>query len=341
MANRSHFVSPLEVTLAKMKRKEHTLWGKTQRQCHAWLARLEAHPLLEKYGILVRRTRGVMGLRSEPAIDLDSLLFFSLILHLLLFFLLTRVSIPNPSAEKSQPVLVRILEIGEPAQQVKKEKPQKPLKVTRPKPTPVPPVKTPQPEPISPPAPQPAPALPAPKSIAQLPQERAATVAPESAEKLIQLPTREPGGGQPTMATQIEALPAITAEEGSALPERLRRGERAPATGSGASQQSPAVASPDFAPYLEMIKRRVQSVWNYPEGISGVHRINVLFVLDRGGKLVRAEVVDSTDPRLDSSALQAMKRASPFPPVPESLKDLAGWPLRMRFSIDFGVKATR
>jgi TonB family protein len=87
-----------------------------------------------------------------------------------------------------------------------------------------------------------------------------------------------------------------------------------------------------------MIKKRVQSVWKYPEGMTGSHRINVIFVLDRAGKLVRAEVADSTDPRLNNSALQAMRSASPFPPIPESLKELAGSPLRMRFNIDVGIR---
>jgi hypothetical protein len=36
-----------------------------------------------------------------------------------------------------------------------------------------------------------------------------------------------------------------------------------------------------------------------------------------------------------------MRRAAPFPPVPESLRELAGEEIRIRFTIDFGVKATR
>jgi TonB family protein len=91
--------------------------------------------------------------------------------------------------------------------------------------------------------------------------------------------------------------------------------------GAAANRGTPPVlSSPDFAPYLEMIKKRVQSVWKYPEGMTGSHRINVIFILDRAGKLVRAEVADSTDPRLNNSALQAMRIASPFPPIPESLR---------------------
>jgi hypothetical protein len=33
-----------------------------------------------------------------------------------------------------------------------------------------------------------------------------------------------------------------------------------------------------------------------------------------------------------------MKRASPFPPIPETLKDLADTPLRMQFTVTIGVR---
>ena len=64
-------------------------------------------------------------------------------------------------------------------------------------------------------------------------------------------------------------------------------------------------------------------------------------MLDRGGQLVRAEIIDPSNPELDQGVLEAVRRASPFPAIPESLKDLAGWPLRIKFTIDFGVKVAK
>jgi TonB family protein len=90
-----------------------------------------------------------------------------------------------------------------------------------------------------------------------------------------------------------------------------------------------------------MIKKRVQAVWKYPEGLSGAHQVNIIFVLDRAGKVVRAEVADSSDPRLAQGAIQAMRTASPFPPIPDSLRELAGWPLRIKFNVELGVKTHR
>ena len=37
-------------------------------------------------------------------------------------------------------------------------------------------------------------------------------------------------------------------------------------------------------------------------------------------------------------AVEAMKRAAPFAPIPESLKDLANTPLRMQFTVSIGVR---
>ena len=39
-----------------------------------------------------------------------------------------------------------------------------------------------------------------------------------------------------------------------------------------------------------------------------------------------------------ASAVEAMRRASPFPPIPENLKDLANTPLRMQFTVTIGVR---
>ena len=91
---------------------------------------------------------------------------------------------------------------------------------------------------------------------------------------------------------------------------------------------------PNYAAYLKVIKAKVESMWKYPTGVSGTQTLALRFVLDSDGKLVSAEVVDSTDARLNGSVIEAINRAVPFPPIPEDLKEgLAGQPLIMRFSV--------
>jgi TonB family protein len=96
--------------------------------------------------------------------------------------------------------------------------------------------------------------------------------------------------------------------------------------------------SADYNRYLSQLKKRVESVWKYPDGVAGVQRVAILFTLDRAGRLIQSEVLESTDERLNASAVDAMKRASPFAPIPESLKDLANTPLRMQFTVSIGVR---
>ncbi len=330
MAQRQQFTSPLEATLVKMKKKEQSPLGRLQCRGHQWLARLEVNPFLLSYGSLLKRPLGLTSLRSDPSIDLDSLFLLSLLFHLLVFFLLTRITIFPTPVEKPEPILVRILDLGVPAPATK-ERPKKGSgKIARPQPrlsaTPATPEQTstiPPAVPVSP--------LPAPKVLAEAPSEKEIGFTGQPAESLIQLPTRQSAVGQGSLATRIDPLPSSLAGGGV----------DAKRSGAGGSGGIAALSSPDFGPYLRMIERRVKSVWQYPEGISGIHQVYLRFALDRAGNLVRVEVVDSKDSRLSKSAVEAMKRASPFPPIPESLKSLAGEDLGFKFTIDIKVKGAQ
>ena len=113
-------------------------------------------------------------------------------------------------------------------------------------------------------------------------------------------------------------------------------------TGTGSGGGSPTglrgTSSADYNRYLSQLKKRVESVWKYPEGVAGVQKVAILFTIDRAGRLMQSEVLESTDARLNASAVEAMKRAAPFAPIPESLKDLANTPLRMQFTVTIGVR---
>lgn len=231
---------------------------------------------------------------------------------------------------------------------------------------------TPGKEPAS--APENVPPLPQPKRIADVGRLQPFTVKETSPGSLIQLPTKDtasnfapavnPDSNQKSLAalkgkgdgegiralsegTQIPgALKATGTGTGPyGLPEGIREGKGASGggtgIGSGGGSLSGLSSNPDFAPYFKMIESRVRSVWQYPEGISGRHEIYLSFALDRAGKLIRVEVMDSKDSRLSKSAVEAMKRASPFPPIPESLKSLAGEELGFRFTVDNEVKGAQ
>jgi TonB family protein len=117
-------------------------------------------------------------------------------------------------------------------------------------------------------------------------------------------------------------------------------------TGSGAgagSGEGPGVgagrglgidaANPDFTRYFTLIKDRVYAAWRYPPGVTGTHRLSLRFTLERDGAARAVRVLNSSNAALDASALAAMERASPFPPIPDTLRQLAGEPLTMIFTV--------
>lgn len=61
-----------------------------------------------------------------------------------------------------------------------------------------------------------------------------------------------------------------------------------------------------------------------------MHRITLRFRLDQAGGVHDLEVVQSTNPALNESAIQAMKWAVPVFPVPEAL---VGQPLTLTFTV--------
>ena len=161
----------------------------------------------------------------------------------------------------------------------------------------------------------------------------------EPTETLVQLPTSQSSAVE-SPQLKVETPPGATVSAVSQDELKLLKGA-VQGMGLPAVEGSPsAIQSPDFAPYLEMIKLRVESVWK-PKEISEKHQINLVFVLDWGGQLVRAKIIDPTNPELDQGVLEAVRKVSPFPAIPESLKDLAGWPLRIKFTIEPGVKVAK
>jgi TonB family protein len=220
------------------------------------------------------------------------------------------------------------------------------------------------------PPPKPA-ALPGPKVLAA-DRRDAVNINETSADSLVRLPTREGPTKLPgSAATELEANqrslaalkgigdgPGIKAlKEGAQIPGALKgsgagsgpygvpggsrtgTGLTGGGTGSGSGGGGGATGLGGFPDaewnrYRALIRQRVYALWKYPESVTGVHNLSVRFALDRTGKLTEVDVIESSDSRLNSSAIDAMKRASPFPPIPESLKvHIANEPLIMTFEV--------
>ena len=337
MNEKPPFSLPLEALLAKIKKKEENLWGKIQSSSHKWLSRLEAHPFLQNYCTFLNKTRSATSLRSGPTIELDSLFLLSVLFHLLLIFLLARLSFTPTPPVNPEPILVRFFDLGKTSQKGIKKGKIKPKKIARPHPKPPTPVAA-KPKPAKP-LPKAKPLLPGPKVLAEAPKEITGFTG-EPVEAMIQMPTSETGGSPSSVQVEVDPLPRALTIESSMLPKSLSRIESIRGEDIKVASRVSSLSGPDFNAYLNKIKNRVNAVWKYPQGISGKHKVYLSFVLDRAGTLVQVKVLDSPDSKVDSSALQAMKLASPFPPIPESLKDLAGEQIGITFTIDLGLKTT-
>jgi TonB family protein len=227
------------------------------------------------------------------------------------------------------------------------------------------------------PAPAPKPiALPGPKVLALDARQEAVNVKETSADSLVRLPTKESATRLPSnAATDLDAhqrslaalkggnenLGGIKAlKEGGQIPGALTgsgsgagpygvpgggrsgTGIAGGGTGSGSGGGGitglKGIPAADYGNYLNQLKKRVESVWKYPDNISGVQKVAIRFILDRAGKLTLSEVLESSDSRLNASALEAIRRASPFPAMPENLKDLANEPMIIRFEVAIRVR---
>jgi TonB family protein len=195
-----------------------------------------------------------------------------------------------------------------------------------------------------------------PDSLVRLPTKEAATnlaggvaVDPETSQKsLAALKSTDAGPGIKAL-TQGEQIPGSLKGVGTGVgpygvPGGSRTGSGLSGGGSGLGEGGGSntglkgIANSDYNHYLQQLKRRVESVWKYPDDVTGVQKVAVRFSLDRAGKLTLAEVLDSSDSRLNTSAVEAIKRASPFPPIPDSLKDLANEPMIIRFEVAIRVR---
>src|SRR5215467_4005595 len=219
-------------------------------------------------------------------------------------------------------------------------------------------------------APPPKPvALPGPKVLASDTRHEAVNVKETSADSLVRLPTKEgatnlPASSAADLEVNQRSLAALKGSEGPGI-KALKEGAQIPGAlkgtgtgigpygvpggsksgtgitgggtgtgiGGGSTTGLKGISNGDLNQYLKQVENRVRSVWKYPEEVTGVQKLTIHFSLDRAGKLIQVEVVNTSDARLNASAVDAMKRASPFPPLPESLKDLANEPLGITFTV--------
>lgn len=80
----------------------------------------------------------------------------------------------------------------------------------------------------------------------------------------------------------------------------------------------------DARAYLDRVESRIMAVWRLPEKLEG-RRVVVRMRLQSSGRVSDIRVEKSSgDKKFDASAVEAVRTASPFPPVPKSAKLVVG-----------------
>lgn len=123
----------------------------------------------------------------------------------------------------------------------------------------------------------------------------------------------------------------VRAKVNWAVGESNMRGSGGSGTGPGGVTWSECLARPEVKSYMANVRRRMLGRWSLPAEADANRSVELRFRIDSAGTATRVDVIDSNDARLGESAVQAMHSASPFEPMPDRVRCLAGEPLRATF----------
>jgi len=150
---------------------------------------------------------------------------------------------------------------------------------------------------------------------------------------------------QPPAERQVAALPPTAQPPGRATPDirtALRRGAGGSGDGRGGIEGEPIPldsTDPRYSDYLEQVRRRIKEKWGYPCEKNEQTRVCeyrstqliIEFGIAKSGELAFVTLMrTSGHPIYDDYALNAVKLASPFPPIPDTFSK-KGVPIHASF----------
>ena len=104
--------------------------------------------------------------------------------------------------------------------------------------------------------------------------------------------------------------------------------------GGGGRPGIDAIKEPDFGPYMRELQRRIKMNWDPPKGNES-KRVVLLFKIAKDGRLLSCSVFKSSGlQNADAAALNAVKLAAPFRPLPPEYK---GANIDIQFTFDYNV----
>jgi TonB family protein len=202
------------------------------------------------------------------------------------------------------------------------------------------------PEPAAPavatPAPSAPPAAPAPTSAAAAPAPAQPAERPSTDHAAAEHPAADTPA-RPSSERQVASLPPAGRSTPDTL-KALRRGGGAGGHGEGhAGIEGEPIpldsTDPRYSDYLEQVRRRIKEKWGYPCEKNEQTRVCeyrstqllIAFGIQKNGELAFVTLLrTSGHPIYDDYAVNAVKLASPFPPIPDSFSK-SGVPIHASF----------
>jgi TonB family protein len=103
-------------------------------------------------------------------------------------------------------------------------------------------------------------------------------------------------------------------------------------TGTSTASATSCVALPAVQSYLGELRDRTIERWSLPPGVDSNQRVTLEFRIDIAGSTSKVSLVNADDNALGVSAIDALRAASPFPPIPDAARCLARVPITATFS---------
>ena len=102
--------------------------------------------------------------------------------------------------------------------------------------------------------------------------------------------------------------------------------------GGSTEAANECLGRPEVQQYLSEVEARTISRWVLPPGVKADQKVTLQFKLDVAGSATSVSLKRASDNALGASAVDALRAAAPFPPMPDKARCLAMVPITATFS---------
>jgi TonB family protein len=116
---------------------------------------------------------------------------------------------------------------------------------------------------------------------------------------------------------------ALVVSVDTAIGDGLLAGNTPGGTGTAIESKTGCLESPAVKTYLSEVRQRTYERWVLPPGVDAGRKVTLRFHLDIAGSASKVSIVMAEDNALGASAVDALRAAAPFPPMPEEARCLS------------------